>query len=105
MATSLVQIRIDNELKNEVCAIFEKLGLDLSTAIRMFLKRAVLENGIPFCVTLPREEYTAERAMIAMKEMSESAYKNGLSNMSLNEINAEIEAVRAKNNLQNGVDL
>lgn len=48
MATSIVQFRVDDDLKNEATAVYEKLGIDLSTAMRMFLKRSVMENGIPF---------------------------------------------------------
>lgn len=94
MATSLLQVRIDDTLKNEASKVFENLGIDTSTAVRMFLKRAVLENGIPFRMTLPKELYSADRGYRAMKEISESAEKNGLSEMTLEEINAEIEASR-----------
>lgn len=90
MATSLVQIRVEEELKAEASKIYEKLGIDLPTAVRMFLKRSVLENGIPFGMTLPRTEYKAERALRAMCEMNESARRNGMEDMSLEEINAEI---------------
>jgi len=99
MATSLLQVRIDNNLKNEASKVFEKLGIDTSTAVRMFLKRAVLDNGIPFRMTLPKEPYSAERGYRAMKEISETAEKNGLSEMTLEEINAEIEASRKERSI------
>ena len=38
MANTLVQIRVDDKLKDEVSAIFDQLGLDLSTAVRIFLR-------------------------------------------------------------------
>ena len=94
MATSLLQVRIDDTLKNQASQVFENLGIDISTAVRMFLKRSVLDNGIPFRMTLPKEPYSAERGYRAMKEISESAKQNGLSEMTLEEINAEIEASR-----------
>lgn len=98
MATSLLQVRIEDSLKDEAARVFENLGIDTSTAVRMFLKRAVLENGIPFRMTLPREPYLAERGYRAMKEMGEMAEKNGVSEISLDEINAEIEASRRERN-------
>lgn len=50
MANSLVQIRVDNKLKDEVTAIYDQLGLDLSTAVRIFFKRSVAEQGVnSFC--------------------------------------------------------
>lgn len=94
MATSLLQVRVEDSLKDQAAAVFENLGIDTSTAVRMFLKRAVMENGIPFKMTLPKNPYLAERGYRAMLELSESAEKNGLSSMSLDEINAEIEASR-----------
>ena len=94
MATSLLQVRVEDSLKDQAAAVFENLGIDTSTAVRMFLKRAVMENGIPFRMTLPKTPYAAERGYRAMVEMSEGAEKNGLSDMTLDEINAEIDASR-----------
>jgi len=94
MATSLLQVRVEDSLKDQAAVVFENLGIDTSTAVRMFLKRAVMENGIPFKMTLPKTPYAAERGYRAMVEMSESAEKNGLSDMTLDEINAEIDASR-----------
>ena len=94
MASSLLQIRLDDELKSEANALFEALGIDLPTAIRMFLKRAVMIQGIPFPMTLPKDEYKAEDAIRAIQMANASAKKNGISDMTLDEINAEISAVR-----------
>ena len=94
MATSLLQVRVEDSLKDQAAAVFENLGIDTSTAVRMFLKRAVMENGIPFRMTLPKTPYNAERGYRAMVEISEGAEKDGLSDMTLDEINAEIEASR-----------
>lgn len=96
MANSLVQIRLDDELKAEATAVYEALGIDLPTAVRMFIKRSVLVNGIPFSMTLPADEYKATRALRAMQEISAAAEANGLSDMTLDEINAEISAAREK---------
>lgn len=92
--TSLVQIRVDSTLKEQASKLYEDLGIDLSTAIRMFLKRSVLINGVPFSMTLPKEDYKAGRALRAMQEISEASERNGLADMSLDEINAEIDATR-----------
>ena len=37
MASTLVQIRVDEKLKDDAAAVYEDLGLDLSTAVRIFL--------------------------------------------------------------------
>ena len=94
MATSLLQVRVEDSLKDEAALVFERLGIDTSTAVRMFLKRAVMENGIPFRMTIPKNPYCAERGYRAMVEIGEASEKNGVSDMTLDEINAEIEASR-----------
>lgn len=94
MATSLVQVRIDDELKVKATAIYDALGIDLSTAVRMFLKRSVMVNGVPFNMTLPKQDFKAERAARALQELSDAAVLNGTSEMTLEEINSEILAVR-----------
>ena len=66
MATTLVQVRIDDELKNQATAIYDALGIDLSTAVRMFLKRSVMVNGVPFSMTLPKKDDKAEKAVKAV---------------------------------------
>jgi len=51
MASSLIQVRVDDTLRQEATEIFEELGIDMSTAVRMFLKRTVKEKGLPFPMT------------------------------------------------------
>ena len=48
MAT--LQIRIDDALKKQADSLFSSLGLDTSTAIRIFLNAAIEHAGIPFSV-------------------------------------------------------
>ncbi len=46
--TTNIQIRIDSKLKKDSEKLLEKLGLDIPTAFRMFLKRMNKIQGIPF---------------------------------------------------------
>ncbi len=50
-ATSM-NIRIDRGIKESAKAVFAELGLDLSTAVNIFFRQAIRENGIPFGLTL-----------------------------------------------------
>lgn len=45
LVSSLIQLRVDDKLKEEATNLYEKLGLDLPTAIRMVLTRSVQEEG------------------------------------------------------------
>lgn len=96
MATSIVQFRIDDDLKNQATELYDRLGIDLSTAMRMFLKRSVSVNGIPFSMVLPKEDYSVSKALEFMEELNKSASDNGMDKMSLDEINSEISSFRAE---------
>ena len=50
---TFIQVRIDSRLKKEATDILHELGMDMPNAIRMFLRRIVLERGIPFDTKLP----------------------------------------------------
>ena len=58
MATSVVQVRMDPALRDTASETFEALGLDLPTAIRIFLKKSVAVHGLPFDVRaeMPNDE-------------------------------------------------
>lgn len=46
MAT--MQIRVDDTLRDKAALVAQGMGIDLSSAIRMFLAQMVKENGLPF---------------------------------------------------------
>jgi addiction module RelB/DinJ family antitoxin len=52
MQQALIQVRVDRPLKEEVNDIFSSLGIDMSTAVRMFFQRCKKVKGIPFSLTL-----------------------------------------------------
>ena len=61
--TTTLSIRIDSDLKAEVEELFEDLGMNVTTAITTFFKKAVDIGGLPFTVRrrklTPREETLA----------------------------------------------
>lgn len=61
MAT--LQIRIDDSLKKQADTLFSSLGLDTSTAIRIFLNASVENAGIPFSVQHKNISYSLEEAI------------------------------------------
>jgi DNA-damage-inducible protein J len=52
MATTNLNIRIDADLKKQAEDIFNELGLNMSTALTVFLRQTVRSNGIPFDMKL-----------------------------------------------------
>lgn len=49
---SQIAVRVDDKLKKEASLIFNELGLDMTTAVKLFLKQSVLTRSIPFEVKL-----------------------------------------------------
>lgn len=48
MSTTNINVRVDTDLKKSAETLFNDLGLNMSSAITMFLKSAVSHDGIPF---------------------------------------------------------
>jgi len=47
-----VTIRVDKELKESAEVLFERLGMNMSTALNVFLRKAVDESAIPFPISI-----------------------------------------------------
>ena len=60
MARTSTNISLDPQLKHDSQELFADLGIDLSTAITLFLKQSLRVQGLPFAVT--RENPNAETA-------------------------------------------
>jgi DNA-damage-inducible protein J len=48
MSTTNINIRVDSNIKQQAQDIFNSLGLDMSTAVNVFLRQAIQKRGIPF---------------------------------------------------------
>ncbi len=85
MKTVNVTLRVDKELKEQADALFEDMGLSLNTACRMFLKRAVQEQRIPFEVRRPDRK--------TLRAISDAEREKGLSPCfdSVDELMEELE--------------
>lgn len=68
MATSPTQIRIDKDVKQQAVNLFNDLGMDMSSAVNIFLRQCILRGGLPFSVELPKYK---EETLNAMKEARE----------------------------------
>lgn len=70
MATIPTQIRIDKTVKEDANSLFSQLGLDMSSAINMFLRQCILRGGLPFSVELPEYNQKTLDAMLEAKQIS-----------------------------------
>ncbi len=54
--TQMIHARIDPKLKKSTEAIFSKIGLSTTEAIRLFLTQVELHRGLPFPIAAPNPE-------------------------------------------------
>lgn len=66
MATVSTNIKIDPELKKQAQELFDELGMNLTTAVNVFLSQAVREQSIPFKIGIDKPN-----------EVTIAAIKNG----------------------------
>lgn len=48
MTSSILQVRVDKKIKKEANEILHNLGFDMSSAVRLFLNRVIISQGLPF---------------------------------------------------------
>lgn len=90
MATIPTQIRIEEDLKKQAVELFGQLGMDMSSAMNIFLKQCVLRGGLPFNVELPKYKTEVLEAMEEAKRVSKdpntkkySSFSEALEDMDL----------------------
>lgn len=76
MATTNLNIRTDKDVKDQAELIFNELGLNMTTAINMFLRTTIREHGIPFSLKLDvPNEVTAAAIEEGRRIASDSSVK------------------------------
>ena len=81
MATAPTQIRIDADIKKQATDLFDALGLDMSSAVNLFLHQCVLRGGLPFSVEMPRYNQRTLDAMDEARRISRDPDVKGYTNM------------------------
>ena len=69
---AVINIRVNDEVKKEAESIFKSLGLNMSVAMNLFLKKCINENGIPFDLKIPNKETNK----ILNGDIERKSYKN-----------------------------
>ena len=64
MANTSMNIRMDSEVKKQAEELFSEIGMNMTTAINIFLKQAIRENGIPFELKINVPNEMTKKAMI-----------------------------------------
>ncbi|MDO4690259.1 MAG: type II toxin-antitoxin system RelB/DinJ family antitoxin [Fusobacterium sp.] len=76
---AIINIRVNEDIKKEAENIYKEIGLNMSTAINLFLRKCILEQGIPFDLKLPNKdtlEAIEETEKILNEEIKRPVYSN-----------------------------
>lgn len=57
MAQTSINIRIDEDIKKEAETLFANLGMNISTAVNIFVRQALNERGIPFKIKEATDDF------------------------------------------------
>ena len=82
MESTNLNIRTDKEVKAQAEKIFDALGLNMTTAVNIFLRQAIRENGIPFEVKLNVPNEITASAICEGRSIAYDKNATGYSNMS-----------------------
>ena len=67
--TSMLHIRVDDDIKDQAAVALTAMGLSVSDAVRLFLRRVVIDQAFPLELKVPNAETQAameeSRAMMA----------------------------------------
>lgn len=96
MPQTAMTIRMDNDLKARFTALCEEFGMSTNTAINIFARAVVRNRMIPFVIEASPREEVVSKGKMAFEELRRISAENGLSGMTLDEVNEEIRLAREK---------
>ncbi|MDD2973362.1 MAG: type II toxin-antitoxin system RelB/DinJ family antitoxin [Lachnospiraceae bacterium] len=70
--TANINVRIDAETKAAAEKLFASFGITVTDAINIFLRKSIMEGGLPFEVKLPRYNAETEAAMEEARDIMNS---------------------------------
>ena len=79
--TTTINIRMDRDLKEQADALFQELGLNLSTAFQIFVRQSLREGGLPFEVRLDQPNKETMAAMLEAERIARDPNVKGYTNL------------------------
>ncbi len=77
MATANFTIRLDGNVKKEAESTYNELGLNLTTAINVFLRKSIAVGGFPFDVRMEEPNKETLRALLEAEKISKDPNAKG----------------------------
>ena len=93
MAQATFSVRMEESLKIEFETLCNYFGMNMSTAINIFARAVVNERRIPFEIAAS-DLFSPDNSKKIFAEIRKQAVENGVSNMSMEEIDKEIQKAR-----------
>lgn len=79
--TTNISIRMDSDVKAEADALFNELGMSLTTAINIFIRESLREGGIPFAVKIDNPNKETIAAMLEAKKIAKDTSVKGYNDL------------------------
>lgn len=79
--TTNISIRMDSELKEQADALFEELGMNITTAFNIFVRQALREGGIPFDISINNPNKKTVAAMIEAERIAKDNSTKSFTNV------------------------
>ena len=79
--TTTINIRMDRDLKEQADALFQELGLNLSTAFQIFVRQSIREGGLPFEVRLDQPNKETMAAMLEAERIARDPNVKGYTDL------------------------
>ena len=89
-STTNISIRMDSELKAQADALFNELGMNLSTAFNIFVRQSLREGRIPFSISLDAPNQETIAALREAERIANDPSVKGYDN--LDELFADLKA-------------
>ena len=96
MAQTTFSVRMDEKLKRQFDSLCADFGMNASTAFNVFARVVVRERKIPFEIVSQKPDITKNDGLQAFMALREEAKNNGVQDLSLDDINAEINQARCE---------
>ena len=93
MGQTAFTVRMDTDIKKKFDDLCKDFGMSANTAFNMFARAVIKQERLPFDVESERQA-KIQRAWEAIERMQASAVANGISEMSMEEIDEEIRQYR-----------
>jgi DNA-damage-inducible protein J len=91
--TSTLQVRMDSDLRKKAETVFKTLGVDSTTAVRMFYSKVVRTKSIPFDLNVEKDEAQAHLENLLLEGLDSPAtpFEDGWAKKIMNRVEAQLK--------------